>query len=136
MKSQTLNMYKCLCCDQDFTTYSRMIMHLESGICDGGSSEADLVYSTAICYQSAKSFLLPAVRDEAACEGREGAAQFLEHHRWISGGTVKLFKCPSCPDNLFWKLSSISKYMEEESESRRPFCGARLGKGVVGKLQN
>ena len=114
--------YDCLACPRTFTTYSGMIIHLESGACSSRIDAYDLAVTTAICFQGAKFFIYKSDQ-EAIKQGIDMLRELREQ-----GRSTLIFRCPTC-DHKFPKLSSMFMHVES------PACPQELGEGAVGKLQ-
>ncbi|KAJ6280849.1 hypothetical protein J3E71DRAFT_392137 [Bipolaris maydis] len=96
---------ECYGCTRSFTTYSGMIIHLESGTCTSGINILDLNKSAPMCYQWQK---------------------FLDEE-YQYDGAVYLFRSPEC-DTTFPKLSGLFQHVGSGS------CEQRLNGGPIAKL--
>ncbi|KAJ5022570.1 hypothetical protein J3E73DRAFT_434043 [Bipolaris maydis] len=108
---------ECYGCTRSFTTYSGMIIHLESGTCASSIDILDLNKSAAMCYQWQK-FLDEEYRDDIlSCYDLEEEYD----------GAVYPFKCLEC-DTTFSKLSGLFQHVGSGS------CEQRLNGGPIAKL--
>jgi hypothetical protein len=108
---------ECYGCSRMFTTYSGMIIHLESGSCDSGITNVDLNQSAAMCYQWRH------------CIHKEYCDEMLEE-RDLSRDyiyTIYPFKCPTCGSD-FSKLSGLFQHIDSQA------CEQTLASGAIGKL--
>ncbi|EMD65832.1 hypothetical protein COCSADRAFT_86158, partial [Bipolaris sorokiniana ND90Pr] len=108
---------ECYGCTRSFTTYSGMIIHLESGTCTSGIDTLDLNESAAMCYQW-KKFLDEEYRDDIL-----SCYDFEEEYF----SAVYLFRCPEC-DTTFSKLSGLFQHVSSGS------CEQKLNGGPIAKL--
>ncbi|KAH7122615.1 hypothetical protein B0J11DRAFT_464580 [Dendryphion nanum] len=108
---------ECYGCDQKFTTYPAMILHLESGACDSEIDRFDLNESAALCFQW-KAYLDKDYRDELL--NRDDLQSEYS-------GPVYPFKCPEC-DTVFTKLSGLFQHVYSKA------CEQGLYEGKMAKL--
>ena len=114
---------KCLCCPRMFTTYSGMIIHLESGACPSQISESDLVLSAARIYDYADFFVYTDTRDQI----ENGDTFYLQEVR-EEYGNVDFFNCPTCKGQ-FPQLSSLFMHVAT------PACSQTMRGGIIGELR-
>ncbi|ORY00249.1 hypothetical protein BCR34DRAFT_606345 [Clohesyomyces aquaticus] len=105
---------ECYGCNQFFTTYGGMIIHLESGACASRIDAQDLNRSAAKCFQW-KKWTNKAFR-----------------WRLLNYGTIEKgeypYKCPCC-ESAMPKLSSLFMHVASQA------CEETLDEGTIGKLQ-
>jgi len=95
---------ECYGCPRKFTTYSGMVIHLETGNCDSGVDIIDINESAAMCYQW-RSYLDEDYRDEML-----QCVDLKEEY----AGTVYPFECAQC-EASFPKLSALFQHVESSS---------------------
>ncbi|KAH6373386.1 hypothetical protein HBI34_082480 [Parastagonospora nodorum] len=116
--------YECYGCTRTFTTYSGMIIHLESGTCTSGIDIHDLGKSAAMCFQWKKYIITNWVHARLLEE--EDLWPLIDEYG--DAEEIECFKCPRC-DIYFTKLSGLFMHVESES------CSQTLGDGAIGKLR-
>ena len=108
---------KCYGCDQKFTTYHGMIIHLESGKCPSEIDMLSLNRSAALCFQW-KAYL-----DEQYQGELRNRYDLEAEYR----DAVRPFYCPTCGKD-FSKLSGLFQHVYSKA------CDQGLDEGAIGKL--
>ena len=108
---------ECISCNRKFTTYSGMIIHLESYKCESSVGIIHLNESAAKCYQWRKF-----VVEDYRCSmlQREDLSE-LYHEK------VYPFHCPTCA-TVFSKLSGLFQHVESNA------CSQMMDEGAIAKF--
>lgn len=108
----------CYACPNKFSTYSGMIIHLESGTCASEIDLLDLNESAAMCYQW-RQFINEDYRDDML-----RCCSFEDEYY----DQVYPFECPTC-GNVFKRLSGLFQHISS------PSCEQTLEGGAIAKLR-